>query len=344
MKPIIRKSILVFIFLIASITILCFYYFIARSPFNNEKTVLIQIYEGQSSLDVLNQIVEKGKVKAKNISALTMLFKVFKYENRVHPGQYAIKPGASAYHLTRQLISGIQTPVHLTFNNIRTIEDLAGRFSGQLMADSVDFLNSFRQTEWRDTLGLTAFNYMSIFIPDTYEVWWNITPDKLRSKFVHYWKLFWDEKRLKEASQIGLSPAEVTTLASIVEEETKKSDEMSKVAGLYLNRLRIGMPLQADPTVKFAVGDFSIRRILLEHIKVKSPYNTYLNIGLPPGPIRLPSIRTIDATLQPNMHSYLYMCAKEDFSGYHAFATTFDQHQKNAVKYRIALNKRGIMK
>jgi UPF0755 protein len=330
------------IIIIALLIVCCIYVLLLKSPSKLDEDAYLNVYPGDTQEKVLAQLREKGQIK--NTKRLEFLFSVVDYKHNIHPGQYVLEPDVTPFHLVRVLRSGLQTPVRLTFNNIRTVEELCGRFSQQLMADSLSLLTCFRETSWRDSLQLTEFDYICVFIPDTYEVWWNISPEKLRGKFVKAWQYFWDEKRLKEASKIGLTPSQVTTLASIVEEETKQTDEMPKVAGLYLNRMRIDMPLQADPTVKFAVGDFTIRRILLEHTRIRSPYNTYLNIGLPPGPIRIPSIRAIDATLQPSRHSYLYMCAKDDFSGYHAFATTFKQHQGNAVKYRQALNSSGIMR
>ena len=318
------------------------YVMLFKSPCDLQKTAYLNVYPGDTQEKVMEQLRIVGN--ARSTKQLEFLLNLVGYKNHINPGQYALKPGVTPFRIVRVLRSGLQTPVHLTFNNMRTVEELAGRLSTQLSTDSLTLLNCFRETAWRDSLQLTDQNYMCVFIPDTYEVWWNISPEKLRGKFVKAWKYFWDETRLNEASKIGLTQAQVATLASIVEEETKQSDEMPKVAGLYLNRMRIDMPLQADPTVKFAVGDFTIKRILREHTLLNSPYNTYKIIGLPPGPIRIPSIRAIDATLQPNRHSYLYMCAKDDFSGYHAFATTYEQHEANAVKYRQALNKNGILR
>jgi UPF0755 protein len=318
------------------------YVMLLKSPCDLQQTAYLDIYPGDTQEKVLQQLQKVGNVQS--TKRLEFLLNLMDYKSNVKPGQYALKPGVTPFRIVRVLRSGLQTPVKLTFNNMRTVEELAGRLSKQLSTDSLTLLNCFREPAWRDSLQLTEQNYMCVFIPDTYEVWWNISPDKLRGKFVKAWKYFWDETRLKEAYKIGLTQAQVSTMASIVEEETKQSDEMPKVAGLYLNRMRIDMPLQADPTVKFAVGDFTIKRILRQHTLINSPYNTYKIIGLPPGPIRIPSIRALDATLQATRHSYLYMCAKDDFSGYHAFATTFDQHEANAVKYRQALNKNGIMR
>jgi UPF0755 protein len=318
------------------------YVFFFRSPCKLEETTYLNVYPGENQEQVLNRLREVGHTR--NLGNLRLFLSLVGYEKNVHPGHYELTPGISPIRMVRVLRSGLQTPVRLTFNNVRTVEELSGRLSDQLMADSTTLLKCFQERAWRDSMHFTDYNYMCVFIPDTYEVYWNIKPEKLRAKFIRAYKHFWNENRLTSAEKQHLTPEEIITLASIVEEETKKTDEMPKVAGLYLNRLRIEMPLQADPTVKFAVGDFSIKRILLEHTRVRSPYNTYKNIGLPPGPIRIPSAKAIDATLKPNRHSYLYMCAKEDFSGYHAFATTYQQHEANAVRYRTTLNKRGIMR
>jgi UPF0755 protein len=318
------------------------YVMLFKSPCDINETAYLNVYPGDTQEKVMQQLQKVGNVHS--TKQLEFLLNLVGYKEHINPGQYALKPGVTPFRIVRVLRSGLQTPVKLTFNNMRTVEELAGRLSKQLSTDSLTLLNCFRETAWRGSLQLTEQNYMCVFIPDTYEVWWNISPEKLRGRFVKAWKYFWDETRLKEASKIGLTQAQVSTMASIVEEETKQTDEMPKVAGLYLNRIRMDMPLQADPTVKFAVGDFTIKRILRVHTQINSPYNTYKIIGLPPGPIRIPSIRALDATLQANRHSYLYMCAKDDFSGYHAFATTYEQHEANAVKYRQALNRNGIMR
>lgn len=342
MKLKIKGPIVWAILTIGLLIVLGLYLLLLKSPCNLNETAYLNIYPGDTQEKVMQELKKVGNIRS--TKQLEFLLNLVNYNENVNPGQYALKPGITPFRIVRVLRAGLQTPVKLTFNNMRTVEELAGRLSSQLSSDSLTLLNCFRDTAWRDSLQLTDQNYMCVFIPDTYEVWWNISPEKLRGKFVKAWKYFWDEKRMNEADKIGLTQAEVSTLASIVEEETKKTDEMPKVAGLYLNRMRIQMPLQADPTVKFAVGDFSIKRILREHTLINSPYNTYKVVGLPPGPIRIPSIRALDATLQPNRHSYLYMCAKEDFSGYHAFATSYEQHEVNAVKYRMALNKNGIMR
>ena len=225
---------------------------------------------------------------------------------------------------------------------MRTVQDLAGRISQQLMLDSVTLLSALKDEKKVESLGFDTNTVVAMFIPNTYEVYWNTSLDNLLTRMKKEYNTFWNESRKAKAKNIGLSPVEVSTLASIVEEEATYSDEYPIVAGLYLNRLKRGQRLQADPTVKFAVGDFSLRRILFVHLDVESPYNTYRNDGLPPGPIRIPSIKGIDATLSPADHKYLFMCAKDDLSGRHNFATTHAEHMRNAARYQRALNEKKI--
>lgn len=257
-------------------------------------------------------------------------------------GRYRIDNSLSVLSLIRMLRSGNQDPVKLTFNNMRTKENLAGRLSQQLMADSTQLLAALNDSAHIASYGLTNATIVAMFIPNTYEVYWDTSVDKLMDRMHKEYTRFWTNDRLVKAKALGLSPAEVSTLASIVEEEATYKDEYPIVAGLYLNRLRLGMKLEADPTVKFAVGDFSLRRILFKHLEVESPYNTYKHIGLPPGPIRVPSIAGIDAVLSPTSHDYLFMCAKDNLSGRHNFARTHAEHSRNARAYQHALNARKI--
>ena len=259
---------------------------------------------------------------------------------KVYTGSYLITEDDRAWNIANKLQNGQQDPIRITFNNLRTIDQLAERISAQFTFSAENFLSA------TDTIlsakGVSKANYPAHFLPDTYEFYWSASPNQVVNKLVRQYDIFWSESRIDKAKQIGLTPEEVSTLASIVEEETSKSDERGKVARLYLNRLKRGMLLQADPTVKFAVGDFSLRRILNQHLKTISPYNTYLNPGLPPGPIRIPSATTLDAVLYAPKHNYIYMCAKEDFSGYHNFATDLATHNANAARYHRELNKRKI--
>ncbi|NLZ94411.1 MAG: endolytic transglycosylase MltG [Bacteroidales bacterium] len=266
------------------------------------------------------------------------------YPEGVKSGRYAIKNGMTVPDLIRMLRAGNQTPTRITFNNMRTKQDLAGRISEQLMIDSLSLLTALNDSNRMATLGFDSSTVVAMFIPNTYEVYWNTSVEQLIERIHKEYDRFWNENRRAKAEKIGLKPIEVSTLASIVEEEATYADEYPIVAGLYLNRLKRGHRLEADPTVKFALQDFTLRRILYKHLEVESPYNTYRNEGLPPGPIRVPSIQGIDATLSPTKHNYLFMVAKDDLSGRHSFSTTHAEHARKARKYQRALNERKIYK
>ena len=267
---------------------------------------------------------------------------VFGYEKALHVGRYEVKKGTSVWSLFQRMYRGRQSPVRLTFNNIRTKEQLAGRFAQQLMLDSAALVRAFSDSDSCARWGFTPATIPVLFIPDTYEMYWDISYEKFMAKMQKENERFWTSARKAKADSIGLTPIQISILASIVEEESNNKIERPAIAGLYLNRYRIGMPLQADPTVKFAVNDFTLRRILFEHLKTDSPYNTYKYVGLPPGPIRVPSASGIDAVLNYQHHEYLYMCANADFSGRHAFARNMKEHHQNAQRYRNELDKRKI--
>ncbi len=258
---------------------------------------------------------------------------------RAH-GYYAVDSGLRAFDLARRMAMGRQTPLRVTFNNLRTFGQLNGVLSRRLEADSARFAAGADSV--LAPRGFTPEEYAAAVLPDTYEFYWTASPEHVFEVLADHRTGFWTPERLAKAQALGLSPEQVATVASIVEEETNKADERGKVARLYLNRLQRNMPLQADPTVKFALGDFSLRRITGEHLAVQSPYNTYVNPGLPPGPIRIAEAATLDAVLNAPDHNFLYMCAKPDFSGYHDFATTYDRHRINAARYHRALTARGI--
>ena len=264
----------------------------------------------------------------------------------VRAGNYTLKSGASYRTALTDFRYGRQTPVRLTFNNIRTMDRLAGVVSKYIEADSLTILKTLQDADIIRETGLTKATFPSLFIPNTYEVYWTMTPEEFVERMKKEHDRFWNDERLAQAKKLGYTPEQVATIASIVIEETKFKGEMTQVAGVYVNRLRAGMPLQADPTVKFALGDPSIRRVLLEHLEYDSPYNTYKYAGLPPGPICVPSITALDATLAyseaDKKHDYYYFCAKADFSGKHAFARTLPEHSRNAGAYAAELNRRGI--
>jgi UPF0755 protein len=248
----------------------------------------------------------------------------------------------SNLQLVRKLRSGQQTPVRVTFNTIRTQEDLAEKISANLEVSKEQFLELLQDSVYIRKFGFEEETIMSVFIPNTYEFWWDTSAEELFERMHKEYQIFWTDARKQKAQDLGLSQQEVSTLASIVQAESQKSDERPKIAGVYLNRLRIGMPLQADPTLVFAAGDFSIKRLTAKQMAIDSPYNTYKYAGLPPGPINLPDINSLDAVLNYEKHSYLYFCAKEDFSGYHSFAVGYDEHLSNARRYQRALNAANI--
>ncbi|MDD3969460.1 MAG: endolytic transglycosylase MltG [Proteiniphilum sp.] len=310
------------------------------APFLPEETVFIYIDEEKDYEEVVGQLDEKAGLPSGKIFRL--LAERMHYPNNVKSGRYAIDPGMTMPDVIRLLRSGNQAAVKLTFNNIRTSEDLAGRLAQQLMVDSLTLLQSLRDPLVAENYGFSPENFVAMFIPNTYEVYWSTNVEGLLMRMKKEYERFWNDSRRKKAGKLNLTPEEVSTLASIVEEEATYTDEYPIVAGLYLNRLKRGMRLEADPTVKFSVGDFSLRRILYSHLEVESPYNTYKRAGLPPGPIRIPSIAAIEATLSPGQHDYLFMCAKDDLSGRHNFAVTHAEHARNAARYQRALNQRGI--
>lgn len=315
-------------------------YTIISTGFNIEKPVSIYIDE---SLDYDRLLTElKDSAKIENVANFDKLATLLDYKGNLKTGRYIVRPDMTAHDLAKNLRSGNQTAIKLRFNNIRTKQDLAKRIGDQLMLDEDELLKYISDSLKCKELGFSLENISAMFIPNTYEVYWDTSMEAFVRRMKKEYDTFWNSERVARAADIKLTPIEVSTLASIVEEECTYSDEYPMVAGLYLNRLRIGQALQADPTVKFAIGDFGLRRILNKHLEVESPYNTYLHTGLPPGPIRIPSIKGLDSVLNYTKHDYLYMCAKDDFSGYHDFAKTFAEHQRNATRYRQALNKRGI--
>ena len=264
------------------------------------------------------------------------------YPNRVKAGKYRLEPDMNNRTLINKLGGGIQEPVKLRFENIRLKENFAAHLAQQLEPDSIAFINLLNDESLAASYGFDTANFFSMFVPNTYEFYWNTSAERFIERMQQEYEKFWNEQRREKAAGLNLSLQEVSTLASIVKGEALHVDEMPTIAGLYINRLRKGMLLQADPTVIFANNDFTIRRVLYRHLRTDSPYNTYLYRGLPPGPIMMPSIASIDAVLNHQQHNYIYMCAKDDFSGYHNFAVTQAEHSINARKFQQALNERNI--
>ena len=290
-----------------------------------------------------NELIKKleDDTLINDILSFSFLSKLMEYQENIKIGAYKVKMNMSNYEMITMLRSGNQTPIKLTFTYARKIEDLAEKITTKLKMSKDDLLNYLNENI-NNYSGFKKTDIISIFLPDTYEVYWNISPEKLTNKMYSEYKKFWNEERLSKLDKINLNQKEAIVLASIVASESRMLDEADRIAGLYINRLNRNMRLQADPTLIFAANDFTIRRVLNKHKKIKSPYNTYIHRGLPPGPIRLASKKYIDAVLNYEKHNYIYMCAKEDFSGYHAFATNLSDHNRNAKKFQIALNMRKI--
>ena len=335
-----RKTVLALITLLA--IVLGYVSYNVMRPFHikDNKTKYVLIDDNTN----FNGLMEQLRYTTNLSSPLLfkMMAKAVNYPSHIKPGRYTAKNNMDMVTFLRNLKNGKQTPVSLKFNNIRTKADLAGRLSQQLMTDSITLLKALSDSAVINKYGFTPDNITAMFIPNTYEIYWNTPLDKFFDRMHKEYNTFWDDERKNKAEKLGMTPIEISTLASIVEEEARYSDEYPIIARLYMNRLNKGMKLESDPTVKFAVGDFSLKRIYSGHLQKQSPYNTYLNIGLPPGPIRIPSIKGIDATLSPAQNNYLFMCAKEDLSGRHNYAETFAEHRVNAERYRKALNERGI--
>ncbi|MBR1800124.1 MAG: endolytic transglycosylase MltG [Bacteroidaceae bacterium] len=309
------------------------------SPFDINETAYVYVRPGDSAETVREQCCALGGSSTRLYWRLANWLRPY----QVHTGRYAIEPGTSFLRAYLALQRGHQTPVRLTIPSVRTMNRLVGFLSHQLMLDSAETARQLGDSAVAAAYGYSTATLPALFIPNTYEVYWDTSLATFLQRMQRENARFWEQEgRHAAAEALGMSHEEVITLASIVDEETANNGEKPRVAGLYLNRLQKGIPLQADPTVKFATGDPTLRRIRSEHLRIESPYNTYLHKGLPPGPIRIPSVAGIDAVLHLEHHNYLYMCAKEDFSGTHNFAATFAEHQQNARRYQRALNARGI--
>jgi UPF0755 protein len=267
-----------------------------------------------------------------------------KLPDNVHPGCYRIKSDMSNNELINMLRAGLQEPVSVIINNARTTNELVEKISTQIEADENVLLKLLNDDTYLQQYGFNSQTILGMFLPNTYEFWWNTDALGFIKRMNKEYDKFWNYIRTGKAEEMNFSPNQVITLASIIINETNKVDEYRRIAGVYINRLNKGIRLQADPTVKYALGDFERQRILKADTYVESPYNTYLHNGLPPGPIAIPSIKAIDAVLEYEKHDYVYFCAKEDFSGYHNFARSLDQHNKNARLYQKALNRRKILK
>ena len=277
-----------------------------------------------------------------DVLSFSFVAKVLGYQDNVKPGLYLFDSKMTNLEAVRRLRSGDQIPIDLTFNNVRFKEDLVEKITLESGIDPTEFLNLLNDESYANELGFTKESIMAMFIPNTYEVYWTISAKGLFERMKKEYDKFWNADRKARAKAIGLSPLEVSTLAAIVQDECSIGSESPKIAGLYVNRIKKNMLLQADPTVKFALGDFSIQRVLTADTRIDSQYNTYKYRGLPPGPINLPTIASLESVLNYEKHDYIYMCAKEDFSGYHRFAKDLTQHNKNARLFQNEMNRRKI--
>ena len=299
----------------------------------------IYVYRSTDYPTLLDSLASSGSVK--NIQSFKRAASHMDLEQNFKPGHYQLQGGLCNKQIVRVFAHGWQTPVNLVVKGyVRNLETMAGYLSKRLEADSTEIMAALADEQIMKAHGFRKETYISMFIPNTYEVYWTITPLQFLDRMKKEYDSFWNDSRTAKAKEAGLSRDEVMTLASIVIEETKYEPEMPTVAGVYINRLRKGMPLQADPTVKFALNDPSVRRILNQHLEINSPYNTYKHSGLPPGPITIAPATAVDAVLNYQKHNYLYFCAKETFDGRHNFAATYSEHMANARRYHAALNAR----
>ena len=299
----------------------------------------IYIYPGLDSGSLRTSLTDEMGVFGGRVCSLLDMLGV-NLDKRV--GAYRVEQGDSPLRVARMIRNHMQTPVKFSFNNVRTKQQFADRVGEKFLMDADDMLAALCDSAVCAKYGKTPETIVAMLQPDSYEFYWTVTAEEMLSRFASYNKQFWNDERCRKAAALGLTPDEVVTVASIAEEETAKSDERGKVGRLYINRLQSGMPLQADPTVKYAIGDFSIKRITVAMTHTDNPYNTYRYAGLPPGPIRFVEKASIDAVLNSDQSDYIYMCAKEDFSGYHNFTKSYSEHLANAARYRNELDKRGI--
>lgn len=279
-----------------------------------------------------------------DLISFSFLSKLKKYDENIKPGVYELKQNMTNLAAINLLRSGAQIPIKLTFTSVRKIEELPERLAAFMSFETEQMAELLLADSTAEHYGFSPETLLSMFIPNTYEVYWTDSPQKLLNRMKQEYDLFWSSERVNKADALGLSKTQVSTLASIVQAEDTQMKEADRIAGVYVNRLTQSIPLQADPTVVYAVGDFSIRRVLTVHTQKDSPYNTYKNKGLPPGPINLPSIAAIDAVLNYEKHDFLYFCAKADFSGFHTFATNLTQHNQNARAFQRAMNLQRIYK
>ncbi len=338
-KRILALVIIVFSVMLTSFGFYAWQIFFVPNILVDQPDRYFPIYDGTTFSELQKRLEEERIVG--NLMAFSVVARLKGYDREIKPGMYLLREGMNNISAVNMLRAGRQEPVKLTFNSARRIEDLATKLTSTIQIDSADIAPLLLSAEISQSYGFDSLNFISMFIPNTYEVYWTITPADLLDRMKAEYDRFWEGKRMEKAEAIGLTPQEVSTLASIVESETNMNDEKPRLAGVYVNRLKRGIPLQADPTLIFAL-DKEVRRVINEDKKIDSPYNTYKYRGLPPGPIKMPSIPGIDAVLNHEDHQYLYFCARADFSGYHVFSKTLSEHNVHAARFQRALNQRGI--
>jgi len=332
---------IVFAFIFASVTFYGYQILFADNILVDKPNKALYIPKGAAFKQVVDSL-EKGKYLHDRLSFM-FLSKLLGYRDQIKPGRYDLETNSSNFTLLKMLKNGRQSPLKLTFNNIRTKQELARKIANKMALNYQALLDTLNDADFLTTkYGFNDTTIMTMFIPNTYEVYWTYTITDFLDYFQVEYQKFWTAERIKNANEIGLTPVQVTVMASIVEAETHKNDEKPRIAGVYMNRYNAGQRLQADPTLVFATGDFDARRINEYHRYYKSPYNTYRRVGLPPGPINLPSISSVEAVLGYEKHNYYFFCARPDLTGYHLFSTTFEQHLTVARDYWKSLDKGNI--
>jgi len=341
-----RKQFLILLTVLAVVAlfILFFLYrqYFAVNVQPKNKSSVIYIPSNSSYEQVMDTL--EAYISVRSWNSLNWIAEKKSYPGHIKPGKYIIDKELTYNELINMLRSGRQIPVNVTFNNIRYIDQLAGKIGGMIEADSSSIIAFLSDPENYSSDGFTRENIISVFIPNTYQFFWNTDARTLYDRMLREYKKFWNEERLEKSKEKGLDPIEVGILASIIDDEVARPDEKPRIAGVYLNRLKRGIPLQACPTIKFALNDFTITRVLYIHLQTDSPYNTYKYRGFPPGPIGCPSIEGIESVLNAEEHDYLYFAAKADFSGYHNFSRSLAEHNRYAAMYQRELNKRKIFK
>lgn len=341
----VKRILTAFLFvLILSIIILSYDFykkiFAPNVSLKEKKTAFLYIPTNADFNGVIKILVDNNFIN--NTASFSWVAERLNYKQNILPGKYLIEADMNNKELVTLLRSGKQTPVKLVLNNIRTKPQLASKVSKCIEADSLSIIHLLNDESYLARFNHASDDALSFFIPNTYEFYWNTSAEQFMERMSKEYNRFWTEERKAKAQKLELLPVQIAILASIVEQETTKNSEKNKIAGVYINRLKKGWKLEADPTLVYALGDFTVRRVLNIYKKMESPYNTYKYSGLPPGPICIPSISSLDAVLNYQEHDYLFFCAKEDFSGYHNFAKTYQQHRINARKFQKELNRRNI--